>query len=128
MLITSGPCSPSGWQGLEGICLEGLSQPPALANQQIGRDNTKQESVPKSQTICLCNTFQGTLGYTLGHMFIQTQVLNSASCLWIIQGPHPLPLHCDGKYLLALLFFFPSLTSCFYSVAWASCFVYFRLL
>ena len=102
--ITSGPCSPWGWQGLKGIWLEGLSQP--LENQQIGKDNTKQESVPKSRTICIWNTFQGTLGYTLGHMFIQTQVLNSASCLWIIQGPHPLPLYCDGKYLLALLFFF----------------------
>ena len=122
--ITSGPwlqegCPPWG-QELKGIFLETHSEPSALVNKHVGKDDTKEESVPRSPTVCLWNTLQGTLGYTRGHMSIQSQGLKWASCLWTVQGLHPLPLHCDGKYLLTLPFFFSfflSLAFCFYSVA-----------
>lgn len=122
MPITSGPwlqeaCPPWGRE-LKGICLESHSEPSALVNKHVGKDDTREESVPRSPTVCLWNTFQGTLGYTHGHMFIQTQALNSASCLWTVQGLHLyLSTAMANISWLYLFFFFFSLAFCFYSVA-----------
>lgn len=81
----------------------------------------------------LWNGFLGTLGSTLGHTFIPTQMLNfdnqlPLDCIKTDSLTSPSRMANIFYFYLFLFFIFSYLTSCFYSVACASCLVYFRLL
>lgn len=71
--------------------------------------------------------------YTWTHIYTNSNAKTlTTSCLWIVERPTPLPLphgwQMSPGFIPFFSFIFSYLTSCFYSVAGASCLVYFRLL
>lgn len=83
------------------------TQPPALVNKQIGGNNTKWESSPKSRTVWLWNACQGTLGPDLD---THSYKLNAELCQlppdYIKIPSFTSPLQMANIFWFYLFFFF----------------------